>query len=94
MVTYQPDAVPGEVSFTASLDGRSVSRTMDLVAPAQLEARSGAFDPPLLEGTVRDATFTVTGAAPGAVMVGGGAAPVRPLVFGVRAGRRLVAFAL
>ncbi len=74
VVTYQPDAAPGEVSFTASLDGRSVSRTMDLVAPAQLEARSGAFDPPLLEGTVRDATFTVTGAAPGAVMVGGGAA--------------------
>jgi hypothetical protein len=74
VVTYMPDSSPGPVTFTATLDGQSVTRSMNLVAPADLAPRTGSFDPVVLDGTARDATFTVTGAAPGSVVVDGGAA--------------------
>ena len=73
VVSYTPDAKAGTVTFTATLDGQSASRSMQLVAPADQNARSGAFDPVTLEGSARDATFTIEGAAPGGIYVEGGA---------------------
>ncbi|MBO84114.1 MAG: hypothetical protein CL927_02050 [Deltaproteobacteria bacterium] len=73
VVTYQPDSAPGKVTFTAALDGRTIARTMNLVPAMQAGARTGALEPVLLEGNKRDATFTVTGAEPGALRVSGGA---------------------
>jgi uncharacterized membrane protein YgcG len=69
VVTFTPPSDPGEVTFTAVLDGQSASRSIQLVPPVDLAARSGGLDPVLLEGTAKDATFTIEGAAPGQVVV-------------------------
>lgn len=69
VVTYTPENKPGDVVFTASLDGREASRTVKLVAPPELSKRSGSVAPVVLEGRDRDATFTIDGAAPGTVSV-------------------------
>ena len=72
VVSYTPDTTPGTVTFTASLDGQSASRSMQLVAAADREARVGTLAPETLEGSARDAELRIEGAAPGGVYAEGG----------------------
>jgi len=78
VVTFTPPADPGDVTFTATLDGQSASRSIKLVAPVDMAARTGSIDPELLEGTAKDATFSIDGAAPGKVWVRDGMVRGRP----------------
>jgi hypothetical protein len=73
VVSYTPDEASGTVTFTASLDGQSASRSMQLVAPADREERTGAVVPDVIEAPERDATFRIEGTAPGGVYAVGGA---------------------
>ena len=72
VVSYTPVDQPGTVTFTATLEGQSASRTMKLVPPAGRDGRSGSGEPEFLDAGARDGAFAILGAAPGAVVASGG----------------------